>query len=228
MSNKTPIITVSAVCKQIGMRHVLQDVSFVVHEAELLAIIGPNGAGKTTLIKIILGLDTRYTGTVTVAPNARIRYIQQLAVDARELLPLSVYEYLSVGATTLYSGVRTQPDFMQAIAHVGLPETILRQSFSDLSGGERQRVAIARALLSNPSVLVLDEPLAAVDYHSRDELYKLIRHLQEVHQITVILVSHDIDSVIPISDNVLCLNRTIHHGCHPVEFARTHSVHHHS
>lgn len=105
-------------------------------------------------------------------------------------------------------------DLETIMKHVGLEVRLLDQSFWNLSGGERQRIAIARALLIDPTVLVLDEPLSAVDYASRGELYELIRHLQQDHHMTVILVSHDIDSVLPISDRILCLNQTLHEDCH--------------
>jgi zinc transport system ATP-binding protein len=93
-------------------------------------------------------------------------------------------------------------------------------------------VAIARALLGDPTILVLDEPLAAVDYSSRPGLYELIRHLQQDHKMTVLLVSHDIDSVLPLSDQVLCLNKSLHTDCHPSQFVTKggqgkQTIHHH-
>jgi len=226
------VIHVSNVAKAAGERQLLRDVSFDIEAQQLVALIGPNGAGKSTLVKIILGLDPHFTGEAVVRENERVQYIPQLVLHDHHQLPLSVHEYLKIGTTPLYRGMHSSVDFVSALKHVGVSETVLSQSYRSLSGGERQRVAIARALLAQPTVLVLDEPLAAVDYASRPGLYELIRHLQTDHGLTVLLVSHDVDSVLPISDRVLCLNVTLHTDCHPSVFSDTHlqvpsSIEHH-
>lgn len=226
------VITVTGVSKAVAGRQLLEDVSFTISPQSLVSIIGPNGAGKSTLVKIILGLDRQYTGSVTIKTGERVQYIPQLVIDDQYQLPLSVYEYISIAANQFYSLKQREVDFKEALTHVGVAAKKLHQSYSSLSGGERQRVAIARALLSNPTILVLDEPLAAVDYASRSGLYELIRHLQQDHKMTVLLVSHDIDSVLPLSDQVLCLNQTLQTDCHPLEFSATpdaanRTIHHH-
>lgn len=212
------IISVKNVTKAVDNRQLLVDISFDIKEQSLVSLIGPNGAGKSTLVKIILGLDLHYDGTVSIEANQRVQYIPQLATNDHHQLPLSVHEYISIGTTPLYSKSKKQVDFKKTLEHVGVATEKLHQSYMSLSGGERQRVAIARALLSNPTILVLDEPLAAVDYASRSGLYELIRHLQQDHEMTVLLVSHDVDSVLPLSDRVLCLNKTLHTDCHPSAF----------
>ena len=226
------IVTVKDVTKAVGTRQLLVDVSFSVTAQSLVSIIGPNGAGKSTLVKIILGLDTEYTGSVTIAKGERIQYIPQQAHDDPYQLPVSVSEYLSIGSTPLFSGQPHPVDFAVALTHVGVSPEVLTQAYQSLSGGERQRVAIARALLAQPTILFLDEPLAAVDYNSRPGLYELIKHLQKDHAMTVFLVSHDIESVLPLSDQVLCLNKTLHTDCHPTELDLTTTspqqlMHHH-
>ena len=227
------IITATTITKTVAGRDILHNVSFDIHREQLVALIGPNGAGKTSLVKILLGIDKDFFGSVTIAKTERIQYIAQLQPHDQTALPISVEEYLNIGLTPLYRQ-SNQPvaDLSKTLEHVGIEKTVLEQSFNSLSGGEQQRVAIARALLSDPTILVLDEPLASVDYHSRGQLYELLRHLQQIHHITMLLVSHDIDSVLPISDTVLCLNQTLHNGCHPADFATqtglaTRTVHHH-
>ncbi len=226
------VITVQNVIKAVPGRQLLSDISFAITEQSLVSIIGPNGAGKSTLVKIILGLDNQYSGSVTIKEGQRIQYIPQIATDDQYQLPISVKEYISIATTPLYSKKRTQTDLEEALEHVGVSAEKLHQTYASLSGGERQRVAIARALLGDPTILVLDEPVAAVDYNSREDLYELIRHLQQDHKITVLLVSHDVDSVLPISDQVLCLNKTLHTDCHPSVFmakdgSTKAQVHHH-
>ena len=226
------VISVKNVSKAVGDRQLLRDVTFDLEAQSLVSIIGPNGAGKSTLVKIILGLDKSYTGTVTIKPNERVHYLPQIAVTDQYQLPLSVYEYISVGTTPLYSRHNQPIDLAETLTHVGVSADILHQSYTNLSGGERQRIAIARALLGEPTILVLDEPLASVDYASRAGLYKLIRHLQQDHQMTVLLVSHDTESILPLSDRILCLDKSLHTDCHPLEFNRENNqprqaVHHH-
>ncbi|USN88471.1 MAG: metal ABC transporter ATP-binding protein [Candidatus Nomurabacteria bacterium] len=227
------IISLKNVNKTIGGKQLLVDITFDIREQSLVSLIGPNGAGKTTLVKIILGLDPHYTGTVHIRKNTQIQYIPQLSATDQYQLPLSVYEYLRIGTTPLYSQRKsfTATDYEEALTHVGVSLGTLHQSYLGLSGGERQRVAIARALLSNPNILVLDEPLAAVDYVSRGGLYELIRHLQQDHHMTVLLVSHDIESVLPLSDRVLCLNKTLRTDCHQTTLSPIEEppqvIHHH-
>jgi zinc transport system ATP-binding protein len=227
-----PIISVKNVTKAVEDRQLLVDINFDIEERSLVSLIGPNGAGKSTLVKIVLGLDPYHEGTVTIRPKERVQYIPQLSTTDQHQLPLSVYEYLSIGITPLYRKSNKAVDFAEVLEHVGVAANKLHQSYTSLSGGERQRIAIARALLSDPTILVLDEPLAAVDYASRDGLYELIRHLQQDHKMTVLLVSHDIESVMPLSDRVLCLNKTLHTDCHPSSFVtengnKQQAVHHH-
>lgn len=227
----TLAITAKNVSKVVGSRPLLRNISFEVTAGSLVSLIGPNGAGKSTLVKIILGLDHDFTGEIVIADSQRIAYIPQVNHSDRHALPLSVYEYLAIGQTRLFSGIKSDANFGDALQHVGVDPAKLTQSFASLSGGERQRIAIARALLTDPTILVLDEPLAAVDHGSRQGLYELIRHLQQDHHMTVFLVSHDVDRVMPLSDQVLCLNVTLREDCHPTAMSgdvlEPQAVHHH-
>ena len=152
------VISVKNVTKAVDGRQLLVDVSFAVAPQSLVSLIGPNGAGKSTLVKIILGLDNQYEGSVVIRPGERVQYIPQLTMNDQYQLPLSVYEYISIATNRLYSANRKPVDFEQTLTHVGVAVEKLYQSYTSLSGGERQRVAIARALLGDPTFLVLDEP----------------------------------------------------------------------
>jgi zinc transport system ATP-binding protein len=229
------IISVKKLTKKAYGQNILLDVSFDIEKKSLISLIGPNGAGKSTLVKILLGFDTEYEGEIKIAGSERFGYIPQINASDHNPVPLSVKEYISVGAAGLYNKSKKKGrfDLHEILEHVGVSIDKLNQSFWSLSGGERQRVAIARVLLSEPTILVLDEPLSAVDYASLGSLYSLIHHLQKKHDITVILVSHDIGSVLSISDRVLCLNQTLHANCHPRDYVDTSKngkvseVHHH-
>lgn len=211
------VITVRRVSKWYGDVPVLIDVDFSVTRGTIVGIIGPNGSGKTTLLTIVLGFDRAYTGEVVVHQDERIAYIPQFARYDGFSLPLSVEEFIRIGAAPLYSGAATVSDqtIVTSLEHVGLNASYLSRNVYTLSGGERQRVFIARALLSNPTLLVFDEPLASVDYEARASLYELLRHLQSAHNLTLLIVSHDVESITAVSDTVLCLNKTLQSTCIP-------------
>lgn len=211
-------ITAKNISKKVQKKVLLQDVNFTIESGTLTSLIGPNGAGKSTLVKIILGIDTAYDGSIVIDSSERIQYIEQQVIEDHYQLPLSVQEYFSIAIARLYSKKNITPDYKTTLEHVGMSIDVLKQPLRSLSGGEKQRVAIARALLLEPTILILDEPLAAVDYASRQGLYELIRHLQQDHNMTVLLVSHDVESVIPLSDQILCLDKTLHNQCSPTEF----------
>ncbi len=221
MKHDKPVIKVDNLRKVYGNRVVLDDVSFSIPAGHVVGIIGPNGSGKTTLANILLGFDTDFHGTVRVDESLRIAYIPQFAETDKYSLPLSVYEFIRSTANKFY-GLRNDASIdtvVQTLAHVGLDEQKLHQDIYSLSGGERQRVAIARALLNDPNIMVLDEPLASVDYASRQDLYRLLHHLNRTHGITLVLISHDMDSVLSISDSVLYLYNGAVREYRPSDFA---------
>lgn len=212
---------------------ILADVSFTLAEGSITGLIGPNGAGKSTLVRVLIGAQRPQHGTVAVAPEMRMAYIPQLAPDDLHALPLSVCEFMAIatGARFPWDAHRYHSSMEAALGKVGVSTARLRQDMRTLSGGERQRVLLARALLRKPTMLVLDEPFSAVDYHTRTELYELLETMRSELHMTIFLVSHDIESVVETCDTVLCLNRSLAHGCHPIAFMRrdetVHAMHHH-
>jgi zinc transport system ATP-binding protein len=185
-------------------REILRDVSLQLHSSQILTVIGPNGAGKTTLIKIAMGLVPPHTGTVTRASGLRIGYMpQRLQVEAT--MPMQVARFLRLGPATTPARLR------DVLREVGASH-VLDSRLSTLSGGELQRVLLARALLREPQLLVLDEPTQGVDLKGQAELYRLITHIRDQHQCSVLMVSHDLHLVMSSTDDVICLNQ--HVCCH--------------
>ncbi len=166
-----------------------------------MTIIGPNGSGKTTLIRLLLGLEQPDGGRIVRRAGLRIGYVpQKLAIDP--ILPITTSWFLALSA---HAG----SDIRKVAQEVGVLE-LLSQPLSSLSGGELQRVLIARALLSQPQLLVLDEPAQGVDVTGQAMLYALIARLKETHDLSVLMVSHDLHLVMSATDHVICLN---HHIC---------------
>jgi zinc transport system ATP-binding protein len=194
---------------------VLEDVNIDLQKREMVSIIGPNGSGKTTLLKLILGLLKPTRGYITVfgrapgkVPHA-LGYVPQY-IQFDPLFPVNVFDVVLMGCLTPRTfGIYHSRDKQRALHALDIVHLLplKNRGFSTLSGGQRQRVLIARALVSEPDVLLLDEPTANVDRKTEENLYVLIQELSKTY--TVLLVSHDLGVVPKISDRIACVNRTV-------------------
>ena len=108
--------------------------------------------------------------------------------------------------------------FEEKISLIGLDTSFLSKSFHELSGGQKQRIIIARSLLQNPDVLLFDEPLSSVDYTTKIQIYELLAEINQKHKTTILFVSHEIENIVQKCHRVLCLNKKLHEGCHPIDF----------
>lgn len=199
---------------------VLEDINFELNEKEIVAVVGPNGGGKSTLLKIILGIKSYQKGEVLVfgkPPEASRRdmgFIPQIATFKRNF-PVSVLDVVLMG-TYGRLGLFKNPSRVEREKALSLLEHVdmlkyAKKPFSDLSGGQQQRVGIARALASDPKLLLLDEPATGVDIAAQDAFFNLIEHFRAERGISIIIVSHDVAVIAPLSDRVAWLNRVIHY-----------------
>ena len=190
----------------------LDNVSLSVEEKDFLGIIGPNGAGKTTLFSCMLGLLNNYNGEIKFfGTNIRKskQYLHQIGFVPQKPVfdknfPATVAEVVGMGLT------KNQKDntIDKVLQKVWLHELSHRR-IGDLSGGQQQRVFIAKALVSDPQILILDEPVTGIDLQSKDLFYQILRDLNQKDSITVIWSSHDLDAVAKLASKVACLNRTL-------------------
>jgi len=192
---------------------VLEDVDVTVEPGEFVAIVGPNGGGKTTFLKLLLGLLEPTEGTVRVLGQRpskvlrRVGYVPQV-FQYDSAFPVTVGDVVRMG---LLGSRRVRPkdeedSVATALGKVGLAELASRP-FSALSGGQRQRVLIARALATSPELLLLDEPTASVDGAVSQEIYALLRDLNQ--QMTILVVTHNLTFVSSVVESVLCINRHV-------------------
>ena len=192
--------------------HVLEDISFQVERGQFVCVIGPNGGGKSTLLKALVGLLPIRSGKV-YKDARKIGYVpQQLRIDAA--VPLRVDEFLSLklSKSRIWFGPgQTRMAAKKKLEEIGAAHLIDRQ-LSELSGGEFQRILIAYALLDDPDLLLLDEPMTGLDARGGMSFDGLLHHLNEHVGMTILMVSHDLHLVEHVSDQVLCINRTVH--CH--------------
>ena len=195
------LISVTGVGLTIGGRAILRDVSLAVGAGEIVTLIGPNGSGKTTLVRIALGLLAPSAGIVRRTPGLAVGYVpQHMGVD--DVLPLDVRRFLTLTARA------DERECGAVLAEVGAGH-LLTRPVEAISGGELRRVLLARALLSQPALLVLDEPTQGVDVTGQVQLYDLIRRIRDRRGCGILLISHDLHLVMAATDRVVCLNRHV-------------------
>lgn len=219
------LLDVNQLSYRYDRRKVLDNVSLRLHEGEMLGLVGPNGSGKSTLLKVMLGLlplqegEVRWYGTELAKFKDwfKIGYVSQKANSFNSGFPATVFEVVSMGITGKLGlfkrlGRKEREQIEAAIEMVDLAGYI-KQNIGELSGGQQQRVFIARALVSNPKVLILDEPTVGVDAKSEAQFYQLLKRLNREHRLSILLVSHDLGVVSKEMDTIACLNQKIHfHG----------------
>jgi ABC-type Mn2+/Zn2+ transport system ATPase subunit len=212
--NDRPLIHFDGVHLGYGRKVVLRDVTFEVRPGGFFGVVGPNGAGKTTLLRAILGTLKPQAGTVRVAKGdgspVHWGYVPQRdAIDS--VLPFTAHDVVMMGRYHRVRPLRRlgQGDrdaVQQSLAHVGVND-LAGKIFRDLSGGQKQRVLIARALATEPDVLVLDEPANGMDLASRVTMLDLIGELHQQDRLTVIMVSHQLDDVANLAEQIALVER---------------------
>lgn len=187
---------------------ILAGMTFELKRNSIAILIGPNGSGKTTLIRALMGLIPIADGSVHLfgkkprEMRERIGYVpQRFSVDAG--FPITVEEFLSLSVTR-----RSGRSIDKALDEVGMSAS-RRKLLSSLSGGQLQRVLIARALLGKPQLLFLDEPVSNVDVVGSKSIYEHLDYIRRRYDITIIIVSHEMDVVSHYADTVLCVNREL-------------------
>ncbi len=194
----------------------LEGVDLEIRDDDFLGIIGPNGGGKTTLVKAILGA-LPHTGEIRYAPELfrgkerLIGYLPQQSNFDRSF-PISVIETVVSGlqARRGFTARYTRDDYRKArelLSRTGI-EPVARQPIGEISGGQMQRALLCRALISDPRLLILDEPANFVDNRFENELYRLLTELNR--HMAVVMVSHDIGTITSVVKEIVCVNRHVH------------------
>ncbi|REE90663.1 sulfonate transport system ATP-binding protein [Paenibacillus taihuensis] len=192
---------------QFGDLTVLQKLELSIPAGQFLAVVGRSGCGKSTLLRLLAGLEQASQGSVAIggAASSGLRSdVRVMFQDARLLPWKSVLDNVRIGVP---GGDRSKA--LDALELVGLADRA-KEWPSVLSGGQRQRVALARALVSNPSLLLFDEPLGALDALTRIEMQQLIERLWQERKFTAVLVTHDVSEAVALADRVVLVeNGTI-------------------
>jgi len=199
MVNENIILTVSNLQIAYEGNRIINDLSFTVEKKDILIILGPNGAGKTTLLRALQNL-LPYQGTVSWNAQ-KISYLPpQEFLQRQNLPPLNIQEFYAFKTTD-------QNSIKSMIIDVGLDESMLSHQFNELSTGQFQRMLIGWALLDNPEVLILDEPTSGIDIGGEETIYSLLHKFWKNQNLTILLVTHDLNIVWEYATQVICLNK---------------------
>lgn len=197
---------------------VLTDLNFEVNEQDYLCIVGENGAGKSTLMKTILGLQKPVEGRIMVGDGLaqnEIGYLPQQKASQKDF-PASVREIVlsgcqnQLGLRPFYN--RKEKSYAEAILNKLQITDLAEQCYRELSGGQKQRVLLARALCATKKMLLLDEPVAGLDPKAAKEMYYLIQKINREENITVIMISHDIQIAVNYASHVMKIGPNIFYG----------------
>jgi iron(III) transport system ATP-binding protein len=210
--SEAPHIRIENLTKRFGAFTALKSVSLEVNRGELICFLGPSGCGKTTLLRALAGLDPQDSGRIEIAG----RDVARLPPAARDfgivfqsyaLFPnLTVSDNIAYGLVNRHAKLaERQAKVAELLALVGLPDQGLKYP-AQLSGGQQQRVALARALATSPALLLLDEPLSALDARVRVRLRSEIQALQRRLGVTTILVTHDQEEALAMADRIVVMN----------------------
>ena len=192
-------------------KYLVEGVSLQIEKGKIVTLIGPNGSGKSTTAKIALGIYKNIEGTVESFTN-KVGYVpQKIAIDWT--LPLRVNDFMLL-TDDIKDDVINEALNLTGVMHLKF------KNLGNLSGGEFQRVLLARAISKKPELLVLDEPVQGVDYTGEIALYELIKKISDTLNCGILLISHDLHTVMTATDYVVCLNGHVCCCGSPTDVAR--------
>ena len=211
-----PIITITNLGVCYDKVTALEHVNLTIYDNDFIGIIGPNGGGKSTLVKAIMGVvphsgDIEYSTTLLRHKKPHIGYLPQIS-SFDKAFPISVGEVVMSGLQAEQSllhryGADERRHVDEVLEKAHLSE-LKNRSIGELSGGQLQRVMLCRAIISNPRLLVLDEPANFVDNRFENELYSLLQELNK--EMAIIMVSHDLGTISSVVRSIMCVNRHVH------------------
>lgn len=233
------IVEVKDVSFAYGDNQVLENINLKIHRGDYLGIVGGNGSGKTTLLKLILGILQPTTGEVSLFGTdirsfrawSKIGYVPQKVTGFDANFPATVEQVVlmgRIGQRGLFRGFNEddRDRARQALERVGMWDDRMRH-IGNLSGGQQQRVFIARALAGEPEILFLDEPTVGVEQQVRQEFYALLQKLNKDLSLTVVLITHDIESMTHQAMHIACIDKTVFfHDSVDSYFKQSHNITH--
>ena len=211
------MIEVKNVTKKYGKVVAVDNINFTINDGEIIGLLGPNGAGKSTLLKAILG-EIPHTGEITFLDmkenskkKIKIGYVPQ-SINVERHMPTTVYDmfasYISDVPVCFKKDKKIYDEIKEHLKLFGA-EKLIDKGIGNLSGGELQRVLLAIATKPLPNLLILDEPVSGIDVNGIKDFYEIINRLKTKYDMSIILVSHDLELVRKYADKVILLDKEI-------------------
>ena len=212
-SNNNILVKLKKAGYQLNNKFLVEGVSLEVQKGKIVTLIGPNGSGKSTTAKIALGIYKKIEGEVEKYTN-RVGYVpQKISIDWT--LPIRVNDFMVLTENI------SEEQINEALSLTGVIH-LKNKNLGNLSGGKFQRVLLARAISKKPELLVLDEPVQGVDFTGEIALYQLIKKISEELNCGILLISHDLHTVMSATDHVVCLNGHVCCSGSPTDVAHNH------
>lgn len=187
-------------------KQVLDNINISVEKGNIVTILGPNGGGKTSLVKAVAGINKDYSGSIAFAENIKISYMPQ-NFSISNLMPITV-EYFLLNSFAVK--LKEKQSILEEIIELVGIGSILKHQVLEISAGQTQLLLLARCLVAEPDLIILDEPVSAMDINARAKFYDIISKVAKNRLISILMTSHDLNSVVPCSDYIICINNTIY------------------
>jgi len=195
---------------------VLKNINLEVQEKDFLTILGPNGGGKSTLIKLILGIEKLQIGSINIFNKALLKETQNIAyvpqnTNVNTHFPIKVLEVVMMAQNSMkkrffFYSKKEKTEALRALEKVNMQD-FYNKKMGELSGGQKQKVLIARALFGNAKIILLDEPTSSLDILACEQIYKILKKLNET--ITIIVISHDLALVLKYANKAVYINKEL-------------------
>ncbi|MFV1011177.1 metal ABC transporter ATP-binding protein [Wolbachia endosymbiont of Nasonia vitripennis] len=203
-----------------GNKKVLDNINISVQRGDIVTILGPNGGGKTSLVKAVAGINKGYIGSILFADNVKISYMPQ-NFSIGNLMPITVESFLFNSSSKRFK--KNQSIVTEAIELVGIGN-ILKNQVLEISAGQTQLLLLARCLISESDLIILDEPVSAMDINARAKFYDIINKIAKERSVSILMTSHDLNSALPSSDYIICINNTIYYQGKPDEIMEINEI----
>lgn len=190
----------------INGQKIIDKISLQLKKGEITTLIGPNGGGKTSIARILLGILKPSSGKVIKNPKIKIGYMPQ-KIEIDKTIPMTAKDFIHLSTHNL----EIDDNFKNMVARLNV-EKILNKQIHDLSGGQLQKILFLRALANKPDLLVLDEPTQYMDITATQDFYQIIEEVRKADNCAILLISHDLMTVMQKTDVVFCINN--HICCH--------------
>ena len=211
MKKNNPLVKLNNAGVYRDEKWLVKGVSLEINKKEIVTLIGPNGSGKTTTGKLILDILQPDEGSVSLNTK-QISYVPQ-KINIDWAIPIRVIDFMNITSKLNKSKI------IESLELTGV-DHLIHKNLLNLSGGEFQRVMIARAIAKKPELLILDEPVQGVDYTGEIALYELIKRISDTLNCGILLISHDLHTVMTATDHVVCLNGHVCCSGTPMDVAK--------